>query len=225
METDPYARLFQMLDLSHKVLRRGCRQIDRHAPTLTQADVPAFVGYCIAFVKNIEEHHKQEEELMFPVFAAKVGGVATRLEEHKLVAEALRTFSAHLHALDPSTLPSPPSSPPAALGYDPSTFLDAFSPIRDVVIPHMTSEDGDISPATLRAGGVSEAEVRGVIRAMAVAGRATDRTVGLAFMLVHMGTDERAVFFGNVPWFLRDYVFPSFTLWNGAYWKFASTED
>ncbi|KAI9326649.1 hypothetical protein DFJ73DRAFT_865411 [Zopfochytrium polystomum] len=225
METDPYARLHQMLGLTHEVLRRGCRQIELHAATVAEPDVPAFVGYCVAFARNLAEHHDLEEQVLFPALKDKVTGLATRHDEHEKLAEALKSFTTHLYSLDATLYPTDAPAPaPSKLAFSSSAFLAAFSPIRDVVVPHMTSEDGDMSPATLRGNGVEEETVRSLIREMGARGKATDRSMGLAFMLVHWTGDERAVFFGNVPWFVRDYVFPTFTLWNSAYWKYASTE-
>ncbi|KAJ1560039.1 hypothetical protein HK405_008451 [Cladochytrium tenue] len=202
-----------MLFLSHEVLRRGCRQAFKHAANLNPSQASEFAGYCLAFLANLKSHHDQEEEALFPLLKAKAPGLNTRHEEHVVLAEAMGAATRYLEEVRDQ-----PDS------WDTAKFEAAMGPVRDVVLPHVTAEEGDINPDKLRAGGVTLDDMAEVMGKMAETGKKQDRTTVLAFLLVHLTPSERTAFFGKMPWVVRDYILPVYTLWNYGLWEFASTE-
>ncbi|KAI9344544.1 hypothetical protein DFJ73DRAFT_498850 [Zopfochytrium polystomum] len=241
-----------MIVLSHKVLKRGCRQIIARAPTVSSSEVPAFVGYCLAYVKILMHHHHLEEDNLFPALKDKIPALQQRLEEHEAMMGSINAFTAYLTALSPGTpaatvaatpspatpppaTPTPTATPAAASGgggggsakqaFDATTFVSLVTPIQDFVVPHLAAEEVDLTAATLKAAGVTEDEVKEILKKMTEQGMKADKTVELAFMLRHFSSEERSIFFAEVPWLVRKVIFPSFTLRHNKYWKHASAKE
>jgi hypothetical protein len=60
--------------LRHNAFIRGFNSNYQHAPRVqTPADKADFVGYCIAWVDCVEQHHRYEETEFFPAIDKATG--------------------------------------------------------------------------------------------------------------------------------------------------------
>ncbi|KAJ1537581.1 hypothetical protein HK405_014523, partial [Cladochytrium tenue] len=166
----------------------------------------------LSFLNNLKAHHDQEEEALFPLLKPKVPAIDTRHEEHVVLADAMTTARAYLTTVQAEGAPA----------WSASRFTEAFGPVVEVVLPHVTAEEGDVAPGALRAAGIEDDEARAVLAAMAEEGMKADRTTVLAFMLVHLTREERAAFFGKMPWAVHELVMPVYTLPHAGWWRFAA---
>ncbi|KAI8810139.1 hypothetical protein BJ742DRAFT_802284 [Cladochytrium replicatum] len=213
--SDPFERLHEIVVLTHHVLRRGCRQMVDNASTVKDADVQPFVGYSLAFLTTLKEHHDQEETVLFPTLHDSVQvGIDARHEEHVQLAKFMGDFKDYLESVRDGQKT-----------YAASEYLAQLQPVKDLVLPHVTAEEGDLEPENLRKLKVSEETMVKLLADMAAAGKASDRTVVLAFTIMHLTQDEKTLFWGKVPFVIRDYVFPLYTWWNSSFWKFASSSS
>jgi len=59
--------------LSHNSIIRGFNSIYQQAPRIAAPDYKDFIGYCIAWHKMVEQHHKHEEVHYFPAIEKATG--------------------------------------------------------------------------------------------------------------------------------------------------------
>ncbi|KAI9027088.1 hypothetical protein DFJ74DRAFT_662978 [Hyaloraphidium curvatum] len=215
MSGDAFAHFAGNLALAHKVLRRGVHQMENNAPKVGEADVPAFVGYSLAFLANLKSHHDQEEQIIFPALDKAAPGLAARHEEHGVLAGAMGNLGGYLEGVRDGKEP-----------WDHERFAEVLWRVKKVVLPHVDAEEEDLSPADLKSGGVGPDTMAELNKAMAAHGKSQpNKTVDFAFMIAHLSADERAAFFAKAPYFVREWIFWSYTLWNWSWWRYATTSD
>jgi hemerythrin-like domain-containing protein len=71
--------------LSHNSFIRGFNSIYQQAPRIQAIDRKDFIGYCMAWVDCVDQHHHYEETEFFPALdkaAGKVGLMDGAVEQH-----------------------------------------------------------------------------------------------------------------------------------------------
>lgn len=71
--------------LSHNAFIRGFNSIYQQSPRIQLADQKDFVGYCVAWVDCVAQHHHYEEAESFPALdkaSGKEGLMSTAVDQH-----------------------------------------------------------------------------------------------------------------------------------------------
>ncbi|KAJ3091563.1 hypothetical protein HK102_000102 [Quaeritorhiza haematococci] len=174
--TDHYTRIHQVLKLSHDVLRRGAHQMGEYAPKVSNDEAPAFVGYSLAFLSNLLSHHDMEEQVRIKnkiaifgttIFVtSKIPGVSTRHDEHVKLAELMGAFKAYLEGVQSGSEQ-----------WSAEKYMSLFTSVKDLVLPHVTAEESDLTPEVLKTA-LNDAEAEVLVRDLAAAGKGSgERTL------------------------------------------------
>ncbi|KAJ3341511.1 hypothetical protein HDU93_004670 [Gonapodya sp. JEL0774] len=162
MTRGPYEALAENLEISHLVLKRGVKQLEIFGPKVTPAELPSFLGYALAFLANLGSHHDQEEAVVFPALSPKVPAIAQRHAEHVVLHAHMDAFKSWLE-----------NCRDGKETWDAVKFAELLKPVKDTVIPHVTAEESDVVPGSLKAAGISEEEITTLVQNMAQSGKAT----------------------------------------------------
>ncbi|KXS21249.1 hypothetical protein M427DRAFT_79073, partial [Gonapodya prolifera JEL478] len=112
-------------------------------------DLPSFLGYSLAFLGNLGSHHDQEEAILFPRLSPKVPAIADRHKEHEILHGYMDTFKAWLEGVRDGKET-----------WDVAKFEALLKPVKETVIPHVTAEEQNIFPETLKGTGFTQEEAK-----------------------------------------------------------------
>jgi hemerythrin-like domain-containing protein len=80
------------MTISHNSLIRGFNSIYQQAPRIPKSDYLDFVGYSLAWLRCIEQHHNHEEEHYFPAIEEVTGVKGVMNEEVEQHGKKHRLF-------------------------------------------------------------------------------------------------------------------------------------
>lgn len=196
----------------HNVLRRSLAQLVQHAQDKGQSEkqFSSFLGFLRAFLELLHAHHHHEDAIMFPFFKAKGMDFDQEFEDHK----ALDSLMADLASL--STLEDLAQFPR-------DTCHAKLVALRDLMGPHLDSEEQKITPANMRSAGLTEAEVKAMDEQVQKEAQKADGTLILPLIYYHLDKEERKRFWARMfPWAFRRIIFP-FVIKkkHASYWQYS----
>ncbi|KAM0315205.1 hypothetical protein ACHAO8_004144 [Botrytis cinerea] len=107
-KTDPFTIEASRMALSHNSFIRGFNSIYQQAPRIqSRVDKKDFVGYCIAWVDCVDQHHHYEETEFFPAIekaAGHKGLMDGAVDQHAAFHDGLERFKSYLQEKGPSFL-------------------------------------------------------------------------------------------------------------------------
>jgi hypothetical protein len=194
----PHELMGQSLLRIHTALRRSLDTIVRvSAAPVPDGDRAGFAEFCNRFTRFLHVHHDGEEQIVFP----KLTEVAARASLPEYAADVTGWRAAHekllgyLGAFETAT---------AAFraGGSPQTLHRAASEVRDILFPHLDTEE-----SALDAAGLAKLLRPDEVQALEVASAEHGQRVGgpkVLMLLVHALTDEeQTAHFSGLPWFVR----------------------
>ena len=215
-DESPYETFHQHTTLVHSVLRRGMQQLIKHAPAAA-SDTSNFMGYASALLDNLDQHHQQEDDVLFPVLATRFPEEIKHLaEQHVQVEDILsrmRSYCLHVQS--------------NAETYDAEKFASLAAELKSILLPHLEQEERAFPASVLQKAFPSyETELKPVGQQIARrAQKDGSPFTSLSFLLRHMTDDEKMHLFAKVPFVVRDYIFPIFPYVHSGYWAYATASD
>lgn len=184
----------------HAVLRRSLETIVRVASgPVAEGDRAAFAQFTDHFTRFLEVHHDGEEEVIFPAVktaaerhAPPDAGPVARVAQWRADHEKLLTRLAALKA----------ASAQFRGGGSAEPLRDAAAGVRELLIPHLDSEEAAID-GVLLAQLMSMDDAVGMIMAASKHGQQHGGPKVLMLFVHSLTDDEQRAHFDKIPWFVR----------------------
>lgn len=116
------------LALTHNVIIRALNSVWLNAPLLLPGDESDFVGYALACVSFVREHHRAQEEIAFPHLQVKLD-MRSNVVDHLAFEAPLKQFESYLeHVRD------------GAEKYDAEKLLAYRNEVGSIMVQHLHDE-------------------------------------------------------------------------------------
>ncbi|PQE05097.1 hemerythrin HHE cation binding domain-containing protein [Rutstroemia sp. NJR-2017a BVV2] len=217
-KTDPFTMEASHMALSHNSFIRGFNSIYQQAPRIQLAtDRSDFVGYCLAWVDCIDQHHHYEETEFFPALdkaAGKTGLMAGAVDQHAEFHDGLEKFRNYLK-----------DKGPEFSAEELIATMDSFS-------QHLHNHLKEEPPAIAELARFNTPDTP--IDILAIAAAAGKKQVNLPFLLNTLPVfflNMESVEFENGLWHnsfppvnkpLKWVLTKGAPMWQSRYWRFAS---
>ncbi|RUS29101.1 hypothetical protein BC938DRAFT_481065 [Jimgerdemannia flammicorona] len=182
------------LRCAHNPFRRGFDIIIKTAPSVPAAEIPDFMGYCYAMMESVNGHHHLEDDVVFPFVSQKINTSGWE-SDHVELTRRIEAVNAMVKEY---------TATPAK--YDAVAFGAAIASMRDMLIPHLDSEEKDLSLKFLEEN-YTEDQVRELREKASEHSRTHgDSTITLPFLVMHTAPEDRP--WPPAPWFVRTIILP-----------------
>jgi hypothetical protein len=194
----PHDLMAQSLLRIHTALRRSLDSIVRvSAAPVPDGDRAGFAEFCGRFTRFLHVHHDGEEQIVFP----KLTEAATRASLPAYASDVADWRAAHEKLLG-SLSAFETATAKFRSGGSPETLHRTASEVRDILYPHLASEESAIDGA-----GFAKLLSVDEVHALEVAASEHGQRVGgppvLVLMVHGLTDDEQKAHLGKMPWFVR----------------------
>ncbi|KIM41534.1 hypothetical protein M413DRAFT_445517 [Hebeloma cylindrosporum] len=200
------------MTMIHNVFIRGLNSIYENAPSIpaSSSDVIPFVGYALAWVSNIHDHHHGEEDIVFPFLQENFpDDMHKNIEEHKTFRGGLDALEEYLKAVQQGT---------KGVKWDGEKVKALIEAFGDGLVEHLHEEIPTISPERL-----SQVDHDGLAKMVAVHNEHI-KNLPMATAHVHVFTHHDFETYPSWPplpapvsWFVRNVLY----FRRHSFWKFA----
>ncbi|KAJ3297099.1 hypothetical protein HDU79_004706 [Rhizoclosmatium sp. JEL0117] len=205
----------------HNILRRANESlvINCDAEHITsKKQLKAFIGYLAAYASFLHHHHKNEDDIYFPVLIKHGINCDGLTQDHK-------DLEALLAILDKTAALSKDKKAVAALdpkAFDFASVKENLLQIRATLNPHLLLEETDHSPQVLRDSGLTTEEITKVHNDIMVEEKKQDPFTSLPFFLKSFSPEEKKNWVKKtMPGFVVNVLGPIFSLRFSSYWQFS----
>jgi hypothetical protein len=158
----------------------------------------------------------QEDKMIFPsIFSTNKEIIDSLARDHRKLEEYLENFSAYCNEFEEDFKK-----------FDIKTFKEHACKIQIFLLPHLEFEESKINSKTLKQLFPGKADV---LRSILVEihndnrGRGKNSTE-LAFFISHLNEDEKSIVFANVPFLVKNVLFPLYCWIHSDWWTFSKCE-
>ncbi|KAJ3297098.1 hypothetical protein HDU79_004705 [Rhizoclosmatium sp. JEL0117] len=209
------------ITVMHNILRRANESLvincdTEHITSIGQLE--AYIGYLASYAAFLHHHHKNEDDIYFPVLI-KHGINCDRLtQDHRNLEDLLATLNKTaalskdtkaLAALDPKT-------------FDFAAVKENLLQIRATLNPHLLLEETEHNPQALRDSGLTVEELSAIFDAMKAEEQKQDLFTSLPFFLSSFSPEEQKLWVSKMmPSFVVYVLGPLASLRYSSYWQFS----
>ncbi|OBT76665.1 hypothetical protein VF21_03932 [Pseudogymnoascus sp. 05NY08] len=214
---DQYVTVASQMAIAHNTIIRALNSIYLQAPHVKPEDYKDFIGYSLCWYQMITNHHRGEEDRLFPQIEEKTekGLMEVNVEQHHEFEAGIESYNTYLQSL----LPTGTSfSAPKLLA-----IIDSFAP---ALTTHLADEIPSL--LSLRRYGDSLPLEKLVATEFQKAGMAAVRTEGGHMFFVNLDRGfEGGLWrdFPAIPAPVRFVLTRVFGRWNAGWWKFAPLDS
>ncbi|KAJ7707541.1 hypothetical protein B0H17DRAFT_1192023 [Mycena rosella] len=139
---DPFDNQAIEMSISHNMFIRGMNAIHAQAEGIREDQVKAFAFFCVSFFEMIGQHHKIEEEILFPIYDQKLGAHAMdhNVEQHHAFMDGLHDLETYVKEVHAGTT-----------SYKGSIVIQKLESFADALIEHLHDEIPTLESSRLRA--------------------------------------------------------------------------
>ncbi|KAF8647338.1 hypothetical protein AX16_006800 [Volvariella volvacea WC 439] len=138
LKADHRETFYYEMSQIHNTFIRGVNSIWEKAPLVLPKDEVAFAGYCLAMTLTIHDHHRGEEEIIFP-FLSKYLSMEHNVEQHEAFQGFLDAFEGYMKGVQSKKEK-----------YNAERVRELLVALADPLVQHLHDEIPTITPESLK---------------------------------------------------------------------------
>ncbi|KAJ3535458.1 hypothetical protein NM688_g6973 [Phlebia brevispora] len=210
MPEDPYELLHFNMVRAHDTFKLGYDKIIEVAANVPQNDLNNFLGYCEAWAKSLEDHHDNEESVVFPFLNTKMD-ISKEKEQHEVIHGTLNKLLTIIYAAKANHAK-----------FDSQELLQLMTDFREPLYTHLDEEVEHITADQMKAAGFVAADIVKMIADLeAYAKSHANPFLQVPYMRSHIPAEYKDVW-PPLPWVLKKVIIPYVLAKRySGYWKYS----